>query len=67
MKNITNDASTPAIVIQNNPHQTPKIAPAASANIDSGNMNVVPIMKRTIKRTGPKNPRAAIKLSTFGM
>ena len=50
IKKITNEASTPAMSIHNNPHQTPKIEPAASAKIDSGNMHVVAKIKRAIKK-----------------
>ena len=67
MKNIRKADRVPARAIQSNPHQIPKIAPAASAKIDSGNKNVVPTIKRTMNKTGPQLPRATIKLSTLGM
>ena len=49
-----NDARAPAIVVHNNPHQIPNIAPAASAKIDSGNIIEVHRMKSEINSTGPQ-------------
>jgi len=67
MKKMTNDAIKPAIVTHINPHHIPKIAPAASEKIDSGNRNVVLTIKRMTNKTGPQIPSDWMNKSTLGI
>ena len=48
-------------------HQIPKIAPAVSPKIDSGNIKEVNRMIRVINRTGPQKPSFAMYVSTATM
>ena len=55
------------MVIQINPHQMPKSAPAVIAKIDSGNIKEVNRMNIVIKRTGPQKPSFTMYVSTSTM